>query len=89
VPKTCWKIYQPQEKFQKCILSPFEAIFETTFDYCSLEIDRKRAEDISDDISAPRKIPKNYFEPFRAYSEATFDYSTTESSQKMSDYLGY
>ncbi len=39
---------------------------ETTFDYYSPEIAQKRAEDISDDIPATGKIPKNYFEPFCA-----------------------
>ena len=67
VPKTCRKTYQTQEKFQKFISSPFEANLETTFDYCSPEIDRKRAEDMSDDISEPGKISKNYSEPFKAY----------------------
>lgn len=50
VPKTCRKTYQTQEKFQKFISSPFEASSETTFDYWSPEINRKRAEDMSDDI---------------------------------------
>ena len=67
VPKTCRKTYQTQEKFQKFISSSFEANLETTFDYCSPEIDRKRAEDMSDDISEPGKISKNYSEPFKAY----------------------
>ena len=50
VPKTCQKTYQTQGKFQKFISSPFEASSETTFDYWSPEINRKRAEDMSDDI---------------------------------------
>ena len=45
--------------------------------FCTPEVDRKQAQDMSDDIS----------ESLLAYSEATFDYSTTEPSQKMSDYL--
>ena len=48
--KTCRKTYQTQEKFQKIIWSPFEASSETTLDYWSPEINRKRAEDMSDDI---------------------------------------
>ena len=64
VPKTCRKTYQTQEKFQKFILSHVETNSETTFDYCSPEIARKRAEDISDDIPDTGKIPKNYFESF-------------------------
>ena len=50
VPKICRKIYRAQEKFQKIISSPFEASSETTLDYWSPEINRKRAEDMSDDI---------------------------------------
>jgi hypothetical protein len=50
VPKICRKIYQAQEKFQKIISSPFEASSETILDYWSPEINRKRAEDMSDDI---------------------------------------
>ena len=50
VPKTCRKTYQTQEKFQKIISSPFEASSETTLDYWSPEINRKCAEDMSDDI---------------------------------------
>ena len=50
VPKTCRKIYQTQEKFQKFSSSPFEASSETTLDYWSPEINRKRAGDMSDDI---------------------------------------
>ena len=50
VPKTCRKTYQTQEKLQKIISSPFEASSETTFDYWSPEINRKRVEDMSDDI---------------------------------------
>ena len=67
MPKICRKIYQAQEKFQKIISSHVEANLETTFDYCSPEIDRKRAEDMSDGISEPGKISKNYSEPFKAY----------------------
>ena len=66
VPKTCRKTYQTQEKFQKFISSPFEASSETTFDYWSPEINRKRAEDMSDDIPDTEKIPKNYCESFCA-----------------------
>ena len=66
VPKICRKIYQAQEKFQKIISSHVEANLETTFDYCSPEIDRKRAEDMSDGISDTGKIPQNYFESFCA-----------------------
>ncbi len=66
VPKICQKIYQAQEKFQKILSSPVEANLETTFDYCSPEIDRKRAEDISDDIPDTGKISKNYSELFEA-----------------------
>ena len=51
VSKICRKRYQTQEKFQKFISSPFEAKSKTTFDYFSPEIDQKRVEDISDDIS--------------------------------------
>ena len=50
VPKTCRKTYQTQEKFQKIISSPFEASSETTLDYWSPEINRKRVEDMSHDI---------------------------------------
>ena len=64
VPKTYRKTYQTQEKFQKFISSPFEASSETTFDYWSPEINRKRAEDMSDGISDTGKIPKNYSESF-------------------------
>ena len=51
---------------KKNISSHVEANLETTFDYCSPEIDRKRAEDMSDGISDTGKIPKNYFESFCA-----------------------
>jgi hypothetical protein len=54
---------------------------KTTFDYCSPEIDRKRAEDISDTISVPGKIPMNHSESSEASRETTFDYSTLETSQ--------
>ena len=57
---------QTQEKSQQIISSHVEANSETTFDYCSPEIARKRAEDISDDIPDTGKIPKNYFELFCA-----------------------
>ncbi len=50
VSKICRKRYQTQEKFQKFISSPFEEKSKTTFDNFSPEIDRKRAEDISDYI---------------------------------------
>ena len=66
VPKICRKIYQTQEKFQNIISIHVEATSETTFDYCSPEIARKRAEDMSDGISDTGKIPKNYFESFCA-----------------------
>jgi len=66
VPKICRKIYQAQEKFQKIISSHVEANLETTFDYCSPEIARKCAEDMSDDIPDTEKIPKNYCESFCA-----------------------
>jgi hypothetical protein len=64
--KICLKIYPTQEKSQQIISSHVEANSETTFDYCSVEIDRKRAEDMSDDISDTEKIPKNYFDSFCA-----------------------
>ena len=51
-------------KIPKIISSHVEANLETTFDYCSPEIDRKRAEDLSDGISDTGKIPKNYSESF-------------------------
>ena len=60
MPKICRKIYRAQEKFQKIISSHVEANLETTFDYCSPEIARKCAEDMSDDIPDTEKIPKNY-----------------------------
>ena len=60
MPKICRKIYQTQEKFQKFSSSPFEASSETTLDYWSPEIDRKRAEDMSDDISDPEKYCQAY-----------------------------
>jgi len=63
VSKICRKRYQTQEKFQKFISSPFEAKSKTTFDYFSPEIDRKRAEDIPDDIFATEKNSKNYSKP--------------------------
>ncbi len=63
MPKICRKIYQAQEQI---ISSHVEANSVTTFDYCSPEIDRKRAEDMSDDISDTGKFPKNYFESFCA-----------------------
>ena len=66
VRKICLKIYQTQEKSQQIISSHGEVNSETTFDYCSPETARKRAEDISDDIPETGKIPKNYFEPFCA-----------------------
>ena len=64
MPKICREIYHAQEKFQNIISSHVEANLETTFDYCSPEIDRKRAEDMSDGISDTGKIPKNYSESF-------------------------
>ncbi len=64
MPKICRKIYQAQEKFQNNILSHVEANLETTFDYCSPEISRKCAEDMSDDTPDTGKIPKNYCELF-------------------------
>ena len=67
MPKICRKIYQAQEKFQKIISSHVEANLETTFDYCSPEIDRKRAEDMSDGISDTGKIPKHCSDPLEAY----------------------
>ena len=67
MPKICRKIYRAQEKFQNFFSSHVEANLETTFDYCSPEIDRKRAEDMSDGISEPGKISKNYSEQFKAY----------------------
>ena len=60
MPKICRKIYRAQEKFQKIISSHVDANLETTFDYCSPEIARKCAEDMSDGISDTGKIPKNY-----------------------------
>jgi hypothetical protein len=50
VRKISLMTYQTQEKFQKIISSPFEASSETTLDYWSPEINRKRAGDMSDDI---------------------------------------
>ena len=64
MPKICREIYHAQEKFQNIISSHVEANLETTFDYCSPEIDRKRAEDMSDGISDTGKILKNYSESF-------------------------
>ena len=61
VPKICRKIYQAQEKFQKIISSHVEANLETTLDYCSPEIARKCAEDMSDDIPDTGKISKKLF----------------------------
>ncbi len=55
---------------------------ETTFDYCSPEIARKRADDISDDIPDTGKIPKNYFESLCAKSETTFHFGTPEIDRK-------
>ena len=64
VPKTCRKTYQTQEKFQKIISSHVEANLETTFDYCSPEIARKCAEDMSDDTPDTGKIPKKLLRVF-------------------------
>jgi hypothetical protein len=36
---------------------------------------------VSDDISEPGKISKNYSELFEAYRETTFDYSNLEVSR--------
>ena len=58
---------------------------ETTFDYYSPEIARKRADDISDDIPDTGKIPKNYFESFDAYWDTIFDYSTSEIDRQRSN----
>ena len=85
-------IYRPQKKlptkyseschaYSEATSKLFEANSKTTFNYCSPEIDRKRVEDISDDIQVPGKIPINYSESFEASRETTFDYSTLETSQ--------
>ncbi len=64
--KICLKIYQTQEKCQQIVSSHVEANLETTFGYCNPEIDRKRAEDMSDVISDTGKISNNYLESFCA-----------------------
>ena len=64
VAKICREIYHAQEKFQNIISSHVDANLETTFDYCSPEIARKCAEDMSDDTPDTGKIPKNYCESF-------------------------
>ena len=84
-------IYRPRNKIPKYISSPFEAKSKTTFDYCSPEIDRKRAEDMSDYISAPGNFSKKLFQAIEANSKTTFDYCSPEIVRKqvedISDYI--
>ena len=63
-------------------MSPFEATSKTTFDYFSPEIDRKRAEDISDYISSNRKNFQKLFQAIEANSKTTSDYFSPEIDQK-------
>ena len=93
VRKICLKIYQTQEKSQQIISSHVEANLETTFDYCSPEIARKCAEDMSDDIPDTEKIPKNYcarYQVILVHSLRLFSHFDTpeidrNQSQDMSD----
>ena len=80
-------VYQTQENFPKIISIHVEATSETTFDYCSPEIARKRAEDMSDGISEPGKISKNYSEPFKAYEETIFDESVSKIDRQRLNYM--
>ena len=57
-----WWYICNRKKFQK-LFQAIEANSKTTFDYFSPEIDRKRAEDISDDIFATENNSKNYSKP--------------------------
>ena len=42
---------------------------------------------MSDDISEPGKISKNYSEPFKAYWETIFDESVSEVDRQRSNYM--
>ena len=64
--KTCgryfWYYISIRKNFQK-LFQAIEANSKTTFDYFSPEIDRKRTEEIPDDIFATEKNSKNYSKP--------------------------
>ena len=77
----CWLYICNRKNFQK-LFQAIEANSKTTFDYCSPEIDRKRAEDISDTISVPGKISKKSFQAIEANSKTTFNYFSPEIDQK-------
>ena len=65
--KMCLMVYQTQEKFPKIISSHFVHSLRLLSIFGTPEVDRKQAQDMSDDISEPGKISKNYSEPFKAY----------------------
>ncbi len=58
---------------------------ETTSHFDTPEIDRKPAQDMSDDISESGKNSKDYSEPFEAYWDTIFDYSTSEIDRQRSN----
>ena len=80
MPKICRKIYQAQEKFQKIISSHVEANLETTFDYCSPEIARKCAEDMSDDIPDTEKNSQKLLRVILVHSLRLFSILTRQKS---------
>ena len=58
---------------------------ETTFDYSIPGMDRKRAKDMSEDISDSGKNSKNYSKLFEANSKTTFDYCSPEIDRKRAE----
>ena len=65
--KICLMIYQNRENFQKIIPNRLKHMKRLFFDESVSKIDQQRLNYMSDDISEPGKISKNYSEPFKAY----------------------
>ena len=57
--KICLMIYQNQEKFPKNYSEPFEAYWETIFDYSTSEISQTITDYIAEYISIREKISKS------------------------------
>ena len=68
-------------KISKNYSEPFEAYWETIFDYSTSETIPPITDFIAECISIWKKIRKNYSKPFRAYWETIFDYYSPEVSR--------
>ena len=74
-------------KISKNYSEPFEAYWETIFDYGTSEISQTITDYIAEYISIRKKISKNYSQPFKAYWETIFDESVSEVNRQQSNYM--